>query len=251
MLKLGKRPARHAIAFRFGDFFDLKKLPAPPAVFGHWQAVDNFHMLANDQYGDCVFAGAAHEHMVWSLEGGKPRARFTIHDVLSDYAAVTGFDPAKPATDQGTDMEEAASYRRKTGVLDATGARHRIDAYVALKIGDVDQLAFASWMFGACGVGLQLPQQAMAAFDKGELWDVPPRPQIAGGHYVPCVGRDACGHFLVVTWGEVQAMTPAFYERFCDEACAYLSLEVLNEKKLSPEGFDETALRAALNSLSH
>jgi hypothetical protein len=34
------------------------------------KAANAWNMFANDQYGDCVEAGAAHEHMLWTLEGG-------------------------------------------------------------------------------------------------------------------------------------------------------------------------------------
>ena len=250
-MKLGKRPARHgAISFKFADFFDASKLPTPPAVFGHQAAVPQFFGLGNDKYGCCVFAGAAHETMIWSLEGGRPRARFTIQDVLSDYSAVTGFDITKPDTDQGTDMQTAASYRRKTGILDATGRRHKIDSYLAMQIGNVDELVLAIWLMGAAGIGLQLPSQAMDAFDVGAVWAVPSKPTIEGGHYVPGVGRDKDGNILVVTWGKVQAMTSEFYARFSDENCAYISLEILNDKNLSPEGFNADGLRSKLAGLT-
>jgi hypothetical protein len=44
-------------------------------------------------------------------------------------------------------------------------------------------------------------------------------------------------------------MTPQFYQRFCDESVAYVSLEILNDKNLSPEGFDADALRGMLAKL--
>ncbi len=257
--KLGKTPPSRSVSFMFKDYFDIKKLPTPPSVFGHYPQVKNFFMLANDEYGDCVWAGAAHEHMVWSVTGGRPRARFTKHDVLSDYAAVTGFDVSKTdakgdnPTDNGTDMGDAAKYRQKTGVLAADTKRHKIDAYVALEVGNWDQLVVATWLMGAAGVGLQLPQSAMTQFDANKPWTAPwpwQKPKIAGGHYVCSVGRDGNGNMPVVTWGRPHPMTKGFYERFSDEALVYLSLEVLDEKNLSPEGFDADTLRKQLRSLS-
>jgi hypothetical protein len=247
--KLGKTPARHAIRLQFADVFDASKLPKPPAVFGHSGEVDAFHMLGNDKAGCCVWAGAAHEHMLWTSTWGRKRSRFLTKNVLSDYSAVTGFDPAKPDTDNGTDMKDAASYRRKTGIVDATGKRHTIDAYAALQVGNVDQAILAMYLMGAAGIGFQFPDQAMDQFDAHQPWTVPAKPKINGGHYVSGVGRNAAGNFLVVTWGRVQEMTPAFYERFCDEAVAYISLEILNDKNLSPEGFDANTLRKQLASL--
>jgi hypothetical protein len=248
-VKLGKRPARHAINFRFSDVFDASKLPTPPAVFGHYRDVGSWGMLGNDKYGDCVWAGAAHEHILWTRTWGRKRSRFLTQNVLSDYAAVTGFNPKDENTDQGTDMKDAASYRRKTGIVDATGKRHPIDAYVALDVGNVEQVVLAMYLMGAAGIGFQFPASAMDQFNKKQPWTVPANPQIDGGHYVSGVGRNKAGNLLVVTWGRIQEMTPQFYQRFCDESVAYVSLEILNDKNLSPEGFDAEALRGMLAKL--
>lgn len=248
--KLGKKPARPgAVSFRFGDFFDRRKLPAPPARFGHESIGRAWGMLANDDWSNCVFAGAAHETMMWCAILGK-MARFSNASVLGDYAAVTGFDPARPESDQGTDMTEAASYRRKTGVLDAAGNRHTIDAYVAIRAGDVLDLAVATYLTNAVGVGLRFPDYAMDQFDAREPWHfVPGKPEPVGGHYVPCLGRNTAGNYMVVTWGRIHAMTPDFYATYCDEALAYVSFEQLRDN-VSPEGFDAATLRHNLAALA-
>jgi hypothetical protein len=249
--RLGKKPARpDAVSFRFAAFFNAAHLPTPPMAFGHVYGPDQqlpWGMLANDDYADCVFAGAAHETMIWTNEAHN-LASFDDAAVLSDYAAVTGFNPDDPSTDQGTDMQQAASYRRKTGILDAKGQRHKIDSYVALTPGDANQLALAAYLLGAVGVGLRFPESAMNQFEAREPWTIVDQQTPAGGHYVPCVGRNSHGHFLVVTWGRIQAMTPEFYARYCDEAVAYLSIEALTNE-LSPEGFDVSRLREALRSI--
>ena len=250
-LKLGKLPARPgAVKFKFAQFFDLSRLPRPPAAFGHQALVEKWFGLGNDRYGCCVWAGAAHEHMMWSLMGGEPRSRFTIKDVLSDYSAVTGFDPERPETDQGTDMQVAAEYRRRTGVLDAAGNRHKIDAYVSIKTGDHVMLSIATYFTGACGIGIVFPDSAEDQFKSGQPWDVVPGARPLGGHYIPVVGRAPNGNFLVVTWGKIQEMTPAFYDKYCDEAVAYLCLEIVSAKTCtSPEGFDAKLLRQYLGAL--
>lgn len=249
-LKLGKKPARKgAISFKLGTFIDRSSMPKPPMVIGHEKIGMPWGVLGNEDYSNCVFAGAAHEHMVWTHEGGAPTACFTLDNVLSDYSAVTGFDRNKPDTDQGTDMEAAANYRRNTGIVDASGVRHKIDAYVAPMIGDPSDLALLAYLTGAVGVGLMLPNSAMDQFDAEEPWDFKASNRgMAGGHYVPCIGRNHLGNFIVITWGRIQAMTPAFYSRFSDEAAGYLSLEVLRDR-VSPEGFDEATLRSHLSSL--
>lgn len=249
MLKLGKLPARPgAVQFQFSTYFRAGKLPTPPAIFGDFYKIAAWGMLANDSVGDCVLAGGAHETMLFRAEGAEAPAIFRDSDVLSDYTAITGYDPSDPSTDQGTDMEAAAAYRRKTGLIDSQGHRHTVDAYVALHPGNLDMLANAVYLLGAAGVGIQFPGSAMDQFNAGQPWDVVPGAEVDGGHYVPCVGRNGQGNFLVVTWGKLQEVTPKFFATYMDEGVAYVSLERMRDAK-SPQGFDEAALLVDLKSL--
>ena len=206
--KLGKTPARRgAVKFKLAKYLVKAQLPTPPKIFGHQALVGpDWQVLKNDDFGDCVWAGAAHETMLWNMEANR-KVLFNDKGVLGDYSAVTGFKEDDPSTDNGTDMQEAASYRRKTGVLDAHGKRHKVTAYLALRPGDVDQLFLAMYLFGAVGIGFQFPDSAMDQFDKGKRWDVVPGPKPTDGHYVPGVGRDAKGNIICVTWGKLQLMT--------------------------------------------
>ena len=249
--KLGKKPARPgAVRFKLASYTNAAALPPVPATFGHDAAIGvrDWGMFANDRYGDCVFAGAAHETMLLAREAGAVVA-FTDADVLSDYAAVTGFDPAKPETDQGTDVQQAAEYRRTTEIADAHGSRHRIAAYLALEPGNVEHLYQATYLFGAAGIGLQLPATAVAQTRQGQAWDVVAGATIDGGHYVPLVGRQAAG-LHVVSWGMVQVMTEKFLKRYCDEAVAYVSQECLVKNQKSPEGFSYADLISDLAALA-
>jgi len=247
--KLGKKPARHgAVKFKLSRYADAIVLPQAPATFGHDGLIGakNWLMLGNDVYGDCVWAGAAHETMMLEREAGNV-VTFAEAGVLHDYAAVTGFDPAKPQTDQGTDMQAAADYRRKTGILDAGGKRHIIAAYLALDPGNLTHLYQATYLFGAVGIGLELPESVFDQANSGKPWDVVPQSRNAGGHYVPLVGRSVDG-LHVVTWGALQVMTEAFLKTYCDEAFAYVSQDCLVAQK-SPEGFDYAALLRDLAAL--
>ena len=205
-------------------------------------------MLGNDQYGDCVWAGAAHETMLWNKEAARTVA-FNNTGVLKDYSAVTGFKPNDPSTDNGTDMQVAASYRRKTGVLDGQGKRHKVTAYLALKVGDIDQLALAIYLFGATGIGIKFPGSAMDQFNAGKPWDVVSNAKIEGGHYIPGVGRDQSGNIVIVTWGKTQLMTPRFFKKYCDEVIAYVSTEAIATGGKTLDGFDLVQLEKDLNAL--
>lgn len=247
-MKLGKLPARpEAVKFKLSQFVDTNALPKPPKSFGHEAFVDHdgWGVLGNDNAGDCVFAGAAHETMLWCKEAGVDTA-FDDKAVLSDYSAVTGYVPGDDATDQGTDMQVAASYRRKTGIADATGKRHTIAAYLAITPGDIKQLYAAMYLFGAVGIGIRFPGSAMDQFNRRKPWSIVKGARVTGGHYVPLVAKR--GSLTCVTWGQTQKMTVPFYKEFCDEALAYVSLEALTDGR-SPEGFDAEALTKALNGL--
>jgi len=242
--KLGKQPARlDSVKLKFAKY-----KPTLASIPKSEKPVDlNWNMLGNDQYGDCVWAGAAHETMSWNNEA-KRIINFTEQGVLKDYSAVTGFNPNDPNSDQGTDMQIAASYRKKTGVIDAIGNRHKVGAYVAITPGNTQEVKEAIYLFGAVGVGIQFPDYAMDEFNAGQSWHLKSDGQIIGGHYVPAIGYN--GRYLyVVTWGKLQKMTWGFLNRYMDEGIVYLSDEFLSSGK-SLEGFDISQLQADLNQLT-
>jgi hypothetical protein len=250
-LKLGKQPATaDPRDLMFAKYVVAALPPAIPTEFGHETLFPEkgWGMLGNDQWGDCAWAGPAHETMLLSREGGNP-ASFTVEDVLSDYAAGTGFDPnAGPSgqnpTDQGSNVRKVLGYRRAKGLVDANGARHKIGAFVKLKPGNLAHILQALYLFQVVGIGLRFPESAMEQFNRGEPWDVVPgAPEPQDGHYVCCVGKRA--NINVVTWGALQQMTVAFFEKYCDEAWAYISTEDLQNGK-SPDGFNLAQLQQDL-----
>lgn len=247
--KLGKRPARKgAISFKFGDYFDRSALPTPPLRIGHEKIGTPWPMLANDKYSCCVFASAAHQHMTWTHMGGKT-ALFSDANVLADYAAVTGFKPDDPDSDAGTDMGQAMEYRRKIGIIDQAGMRHKVDAYVDLRAGEPDDAALGLYLTGGVSLGLQLPTYAMDQFEQGKPWVPMAKSGMEGGHCVDLVTRNSDGNYVIVTWGRLHAMSPEFLARYSDEAALPLSLEILRDK-VSPDGFDESTLRRDVGRLA-
>jgi hypothetical protein len=248
-LKLGKLPARpYPKKFSLAALVDPANLPPLPVSFGHESLIGptSWGMLANDKAGCCVLSGGAHETMLLNKEAGNV-VSFSDTSVLSDYSAITGYDPTDPSTDQGTDVQDAATYRRTTGLLDASGARHKIVTSLALEPGNLVHLWEGIYLFTTGGIGLQLPASAMDQFNAGQPWDVVTGSPIEGGHYVPIVAKRDM--LYVVTWGKLQPMTPNFFTTYCDEARVYLSQEdIVNQK--SPDGFDYAQLQIDLGALA-
>jgi hypothetical protein len=138
--KLGKKPATYDKRdLQFAHYRTAAPLPPHPKQFGHEKlvAANGWQMLGNGPdntvspgfqgAGDCVFAGGDHETMLWTLEAGSA-ANFSGATAISDYSAVTGYNPKDPNSDQGTDVREALKYRQNTGLIDAAGSRHQIGA---------------------------------------------------------------------------------------------------------------------------
>ena len=249
--KLGKLPATpRPTDFKFSDFASTIQLPTVPSRFGHGGAYPDWQMLGNDQYGDCVWAGAAHEHMLINKVVHGVDVPFDDDAVLGDYSAATGFDRNDPSTDNGTDVHKALDYRRKTGIADSTGARHKIGAYVSLDPKSWEHLEQAAFIFGAVGIGFEFPGSAMDQFNAHEPWDYVPGSKIEGGHYVPTVGSvDAKDQATALTWGKRQVFTPAFYEQYNDESWVYITNEELRSDGKGLHGFDIQKLNSYLSAL--
>lgn len=223
----GKRPAlddaRDLLA---RDYLDtdavLRKLLER---FGHGLDFhgDEWGMLGNDGASDCCFAGGGHEEMIFGhiLQGVTPP--FTRESVLSDYSALTGYVEGDPSTDQGTFVREFMGYRQNIGLVDGSGTRHRIGPYVSIDPKNWDLLMACVYEFGVVGIGFEFPASAWEQFDDAQPWDVVAGSPLEGGHYVPVVGTmHSDSEATCVTWARRQVLTRAFYERYNDEAWAYV-----------------------------
>ncbi|MGE5422043.1 MAG: hypothetical protein ACM3QW_02170 [Ignavibacteriales bacterium] len=248
--KLGKKPfVKDHRDLVYQKYVDKTVLPPLPESFGHQDLIKHWGMLGNDTVGNCVIAGGDHETMLWTKEGST-EAVFTPATAISDYSAVTGYDPNDPDSDQGTEPRKAYLYRQKTGLIDVDDKRHKIGAFLALDPTDLNEVLEATYLFSASGIGLQVPTSAIDQFDAGQPWTVVPHSPIKGGHYVPVVGYDGT-YLYCITWGKEQKMTEDFFTTYCDEAWSILSLEFLNSEGESPEGFNLAQLKADLEVIAN
>lgn len=246
-VKLGKLPPRHdSRTLQLATYLDTTRLPPPPPSEDYASKIRSWPMMRNDAIGDCTTASAGHMIEQWTTYADKA---FTPSDaqVVAAYSAITGYDPVTGANDNGAVLIEVLNYWRKTGI----GGR-KIVAYVGLEPHSHVDVKDAIMLFGNCSLGLALPVSAQSQ----GVWAVPPggatgigAPGSWGGHAVPVVAYDP-RTLTVVTWGETKKMTWSFFDTYCDEAYAVLSVDWINDRtKLAASHFDLTTLRRDLAAL--
>jgi hypothetical protein len=215
--------------------------PAPPAVEYYQKRLGYWGMAKNDVLGDCVLAMCAHLTMFWTASAGE---EFIPSDgqVVADYSAITGYDPADSSTDQGTVMLDAYNFWRRPGMMGTA-----LEGYAAVDVQNIPQVKQAIFAFGGISGGFNFPGVAMDQFNAGQPWDiVADDGGIQGGHAVAVLGYDLT-YLYCITWGVVQKMTWAFFLKYFDEAAALSSSYWFNKKGLNFEGFGIEQLRQALS----
>jgi len=134
-----------------------------------------------------------------------------------------------------------------------------VRAFAALELKNDVQVKDAVNLFGACYIGVALPDFAVAE-GKNLLqipWLVPPKgpvgdaaPNPKNGHCIAAVAYDE-RNVYVVTWGQFKAMSWQFYNAYAEEAYALIGKDWL-AKKLggkTPNGFDLATLKQDLAAL--
>ncbi len=249
-LKLGKQGARHDPRTLLLASYSTAALPTPPASFDLTTKVSSWGMMENDQIGDCTCAAAGHLLMEWTANAGKKTLVPSDKQIVAAYSAITGYNPASGANDNGAVEIDVLNYWRQTGI-----AGHKIGAYVALEPSNHTHVMESVYIFEGCYIGVQLPISAQEQVKNHQPWSVPPGGAVGdgakgswGGHSVPVVAYDSRG-VTCVTWGALQTMTWSCWAAYGDEANAILSKDYLDGKKKSPQGFSMAQLQADLADL--
>jgi hypothetical protein len=215
--KFGKRPARRDR--RNIGFAELvlrsPRLPAEYDFDARYVAVPT-PMFANDAHGDCVIAGRAHQTLRFEYLEQQRVIAIRDADVLREWRRENG------GTEDGLVVLDSLKAWRARGWT--VGAEtYRIDAFAEVERTRPLDVRRAIVMQVGIGLGLTLPYDAITQFSSGRTWDVTKgpggEPDPFAGHFVFCPGYTRKGP-VCVTWGRRQAMTWAFFERYCDEAYA-------------------------------
>lgn len=230
-VKLGKKPTKHdSRTFMLAKYLSTS-LPAPPATVDNTKGRTAWGMMLNDTIGDCTIAAAGHMTEEWT--GTTPADPC----ILLAYEAVSGYNPANPASDTGCYCIDVLNYWRQTGICN-----HKITAF-AKPSPTITHLKQAIYLFGGVYIGVELPLSAQGQ----TVWTWEPDSKGGavgswGGHCVPVVGYDE--HRLTfISWGQVMQMTYGFWDKYVSESYAPLSSE------WSLPGFNFTQLQADLAAL--
>lgn len=221
--------------------------PPVPAVVDWMTGVDSWPMYGNDQWGDCVWAGAGHAIESITRYGSGKTVEVTDADVLKGYSDVTGFDPdaggpGENPTDQGTVISDMLDYWRKVGI-----AGHKILAHGEIRDPKLVQPALN--LFGCLVLGVDLPDSAQTQFGLGEPWTVVRGAQIEGGHCFVVPYEDKTEP-TAITWAAKQLVTPPWWTKYVSEVHAVISPEWIEATGKCPSGLDEDGLGAQFTALT-
>lgn len=224
----------------------LDPLGSAPVVTTDWSAAVKvpWGMMGNDSLGDCVCADTGHTLMIRTANASTVVVP-TDADIVALYEAVGGYDPTDPSTDRGCDETAMCQYLEATGFLG-----HRSDGTGMVDPTNFDHVKWCCQLFGHCRIGFNVPSYAMDQFGAGKSWDLDAGGDqtIVGGHDVPIVHADR-DLLYCVTWGKVQAMTPAFFAKFTEEAHAEVFGDWIKQGGMAPSGFNLDQLAVDLASL--
>ena len=242
--RFGKHPPKSDYrTLRFANYV-TGSLAAPPAaynvldrVFAELGTKDPsvlFPMDGNDTLGDCTCAALAHAITVYRGLVGPRKVIMAEKAVTKLYMHLTG------GVDSGMNELDVLNYWRQHSV-----DGDRILGFAAIGPKNHTHVQQAIQLFGGVYLGFQVQKNAQQEFEQRKPWT--PGPLTQDGHAVFATGYDATG-VTVLTWGNTQKATWAWWDECVDEAYAILPSEA-SKPSFAP-GFDIAQLKADLNDVA-
>ncbi len=241
--RFGKHPPKVDYrTLRFKDYLKATIAPPPasltvlPRVYKDLGTTDPaklFPMDGNDKLGDCTIAALAHAITTYRGLVGSKKDIMPSKTVVKLYMHLTG------GVDSGLNELDVLNYWRQNGV-----AGDQILAYAGVDPKNHVHVQQAIQLFGGVYLGFQVQENCQQEFDAHQPWT--PGPLTQDGHAVFAVGYDQNG-LTVLTWGNTQQATWAWWDECVDEAYAILPPEAKNTG-FAP-GFDFAQLQSDMNDV--
>jgi hypothetical protein len=220
------------------------KLAAPPASYDVLATVYSklkisdpavlFPMDGNDTLGDCTIAALAHSITVYNGLVGKKKIA-ARQDVIKLYYLLTG------GKDSGMNELDVLNYWQSHAALG-----DEILAYAKIDVKNHTHVQQAIELFGGVYLGFQVQENCVQEFNAHKPWT--PGKLTNDGHAVYAVGYDKTG-VTVLTWGNTQKGTWAWWDECVDEAYAILPPEA--KKADFDAGFNFAQLKADLAAVAN
>jgi hypothetical protein len=192
-----------------------------------------FPMDGNDTLGDCTIAALAHAETVYHGMVGNQRI-LAKTSVVKLYMHLTG------GVDSGLNELDVLNYWRQHPV-----SGDKIISYVSIDPKNHTHVQLAIQLFGGVYLGFQVQQNAVQEFDNHQPWT--PGPLTQDGHAVYAVAYDQ-NQVTVLTWGNTQQATWAWWDECVDEAYAILPPQAQNAG-FAP-GFNYAQLQTDLSAVA-
>jgi hypothetical protein len=228
---------------RFKSYLTPKLVPPPATeyvltrVYANLKTNDPtklFPMDGNDTLGDCTIAALAHAVTDYSGLASKENI-LPKQSVVKLYMHLTG------GVDSGLAELVVLNYWRQHKV-----SGNEIITYVSVDPKNHDHIKQAIHLFGGVYLGFQVQQNCIQDFDAHKPWT--PAPLTQDGHAVFAVGYDQNG-VTVLTWGNTQQGTWAWWDECVDESYAIIPPEA--KKPGFAPGFDFGQLEADLAAVAN
>ena len=240
--RFGKHPPKVDYrTLRLRDY--TANLAAPPAAVNTLARVYDklqtsnpatlFPMDGNDTIGDCTIAALAHAVTAYhGMVGNK--------DIMTKKAVVKLYYHLTGGVDSGLNELDVLNYWKQHSV-----ARDKILAFASIDPKNHTHIQQAIQIFGGVYLGFQVQENCVQEFDNHQPWT--PGPLTNDGHAVFAVAYDQMG-VTVLTWGNTQQATWAWWDECVDEAYAILPPEAKNAN-FAP-GFNIAQLQADLSDVT-
>jgi hypothetical protein len=241
--RFGKHPPKSDYrTLRFMNYV-TSSLAAPPAslnvlsrVYGNLKINDPtqlFPIDGNDTLGDCTIAALAHAITTY-------RGLISKKEIMSKQAVTKLYFHLTGGVDSGLNELDVLNYWRQNAV-----EKDKILGYVKIDPKNHVHIEQAMQLFGGVYLGFQVQQNCLQEFDAHKPWT--PGPLTTDGHAVFAVGYDQ-NTVTVLTWGNTQQGTWAWWDECVDEAYAILPPEAA--KSAFAPGFNLAQLQADLNQVA-
>jgi len=191
-------------------------------------------MDGNDALGDCTIAALAHAITTYSGLVGTLKI-MAKQDVTKLYMHLTG------GIDSGLNELDVLNNWQSQPV-----SGDQILAFVSVDSKNHTHIQQAIQLFGGVYLGFQVQQNCIQDFDARQPWT--PGSLTQDGHAVFAVAYDSSG-VTVLTWGNTQKATWAWWDECVDEAYAILPSEA--KKSDFAPGFNFDQLKTDLTGVAN